>query len=77
MSLGRVPFLEAWEVAKSFSCVNQVCPCSKTFTAEIEQRQVHVMSNEYAIMGGRIKKDGVSCREGFGGRDFALGKMPP
>ena len=74
MSLGRTPLLETFEVARSFSCVKQICPCIRVFTAEFEQRAVRTMSNGSVTLVGKLKKDGMCSHEGFGGMSFSVSR---
>ena len=74
MSFIRTPFHECWEIAESFTCQKQVCPCAKFFTVEIQNRRVNVMSNGYVTLQGDLKTDGVCSQDNFGGQTFSFSK---
>ena len=72
MSFIRSPFHECWEIAESFACQKQVCPCTKFVTVEMQNRRVEIMSNGYVTLHGELKIDGGYSQDHFGSKPFSF-----
>ena len=72
MSFIRSPFHECWEIAESFACQKQVCPCTRFVTVEMQNRRVEIMSNGYVTLQGELKIDGGCSQDHFGSKPFSF-----
>ena len=54
----------------SYSSRSSICPCLKYITCEICHRQPTLMSHDYVLVKGEIRRDGLTRQEGFRQRTF-------
>ena len=65
MSFFPTPERHAFDIAMMYSSRTSICPCLKRITCEIGHRQPTLMSHDYVMVKGEIKRNAPTCQDKF------------
>ena len=70
MAFFPTPEKHAFDVALKYSSRSSICPCLKVITCEICHRLPTLMSHDYVLVKGEIRRDSLTLQDGFRQRTF-------